>query len=165
MKTLAIVGKGPGWERAYRDHKNNREIWCVSTIFNELQTIDVQPSRIFQLHDRSVFEPWIEQEQKRVVLIKDDTNFPHAGILPIEKLLSIFGGRFGSTMAWMFGLALIEGYEEITFRGIHVSHMSEYGGQRDSLMWFIGLAQGKGIKVNIDEDCGLFIANQAYGVL
>ena len=76
--------------------------------------------------------------------------------------MSLFGARFGASMVWMLRLALVEGYEDIRFRGVHNNHMTEYGGQRDTLNWFIGLAQGKGVKIHIDEDCGMFIANQAY---
>jgi hypothetical protein len=164
MKKLTLVGKGEGWERAFIDSKHDREVWCVSTIFQALQTIEVQPTRVFQLHERRVFESWIEQEQNRVVLMRDDPAFPNVKILPAAELVRIFGARFSSTFAWMIGWALLEGFEDITIRGIHLAHETEYFAQRDAFFWFIGLAQGKGIKINIDEDSGVFIANQAYGV-
>lgn len=161
---LSLVGKGSGWERAYKDARDGREIWCVSTIFAELQTVDLQPSRIFQLHEKELFEPWICDEQHRVVLVKDDPDFPRAMVLPHEKLIGIFGARFSSTLAWMLGWALFDGFTDISIRGIHLGTNSEYFDQRDAFFWFIGLAQGKGIKINIDEDSGVFMADRAYGV-
>ena len=165
MKKLSLVGKGTGWERAYIDQKDCREIWCVSTIFAELQTIEVQQSRIFQLHERELFEPWIKKEQSRVVIMKSDPDFPQSLILPASQLMGIFGARFASSFAWMMGLAMVEGYSDINIRGIHLAAETEYFNQRDTFFWFIGLAQGKGIKINIDEDSGVFIANRAYGVI
>jgi len=94
--------------------------------------------------------------------MKADPEFDCAKVLPAEKLLSIFGGHFGSSFAWMFALALIEGFTDISIHGIHLAQQSEYGSQRDTFHWFVGVAQSKGIKVNIDEDSGVFIANQAY---
>lgn len=163
-KKLTLTGKGSGWERCYQDAKAGREIWCVSTIFLELQTVEVQPSRIFQLHGRQLFEPWIEQEQLRVVLMKDDPEFPGAKVLPVKELMGVFGPRFSSTFAWMLGWALLEGYDDIQVRGVHLGTQSEYFDQRDAFFWFVGLAQGRGVKIHIDEDSGVFIANRAYGV-
>lgn len=164
MKKLSLVGKGPGWERAYIDQKDDREIWCVSTIFAELQTIEVQPARVFQIHERKIFESWIAKEQSRVVLMEADPDFPDAMILPVKELMGIFGARFSSTFAWMLGQAMLEGYSDINIRGIHLAQQTEYYDQRDGFFWFVGLAQGRGIKINIDEDSGVFIANRAYGV-
>jgi len=161
---LSLVGKGPGWERAFKDQRDGREIWCVSTIFAELQTVDVQPARVFQLHERKLFEPWIGAEGSRVVLMEAHEEFPSAQVLPFQELLKIFGARFSSTFAWMLGLALVEGYRDITVRGVHLGTETEYFDQRDAFFWFCGLAQGKGVKINIDEDSGVFIQNRAYGV-
>ena len=160
---LSLVGRGPGWERTVADEAEGRTVWCVSTVFKELQSVGVQPSRVFQLHGRDVFEPWIHDEQNRVVLMKGDPDFDCAKVLPAQFLMSIFGARFGSSFAWMFAQALVEGFTDISIHGIHLAHESEYGAQRDTFFWFQGLAQGKGIKVNIDQDSGVFIANQAYG--
>ena len=164
MKKLSLVGKGTGWERSFKDQKDDREIWCVSTIFAELQTIEVEPFRIFQLHERKIFEPWISTEQTRVVLIRENPEFPDAMVLPVQPLMNVFGARFSSTFAWMLGLAMYEGYTDINIRGVHLGSQSEYFDQRDAFFWFVGLAQGRGIKINIDEDSGVFIANRAYGV-
>lgn len=161
---LSLVGKGSGWERAFKDQKDGREIWCVSTIFEELQTIEVEPSKIFQLHDKNIFESWIAKEQKRVVLMEQDSDFPLASTLDIKELVKVFGYRFGSSFTWMLGLALLQGYDDIQIRGVHLGSQTEYYDQRDTFFWLTGLAQGKGVKIHIDEDSGVFIANRAYGV-
>jgi hypothetical protein len=161
---LSLVGKGPGWERAFRDRDEGRKIWCVSTIFAELKTVEVQPDRVFQLHERKLFEPWIAEEGNRVVLIQADPDFPEAQTLPVKELLGTFGPRFSSTFAWMLGWALVEGFTDITIHGIHLGTESEYFDQRDAFFWFCGFAQGHGVRINIDQDSGVFILNRAYGV-
>jgi hypothetical protein len=164
MKTLSLVGKGDGWERTQKDFEEGRDVWCTSTIFEGLTGVGVQPTRIFQIHEREVFESWIGMEQHRVVLMTADPDFDQALVLPWQKLASIFGWHFGSSFTWMLGMALLEGYTDISIHGVHLAHESEYGSQRDTFFWFLGMAEGRGIKFNIDEDSGIFVANHAYGV-
>lgn len=163
-KSVSLVGKGDGWERAYKDAEQGREIWCVSTVFERLQAVDVQPSRIFQLHKRELFEPWLHSHGSRVILMKPDDTIPEASILPVNRLMKHFGPIFSSTFAWMFALAISEGYKEIGCVGIHLSHHTEYQGQRDSFFYFVGVAEALGIKVNIPPDSDVFIRNHAYGL-
>ena len=159
---LSVVGKGPGWEGVIRDA--DRQIWCVSTVFEKLRLVDVQPDRIFQLHGKDLFEPWIEEEQFRVVLAKYDPEFPLAKVLPSQELIKIHGPKFASTFVWMIALAIGQGFTDINIHGVHLAHYTEYGSQRDSFFYFYGYAESLGVKINVPENSGLHI-NQAYGVL
>lgn len=162
---LTLVGKGEGWERAYRDSKEaGRVIWCVSTVFEKLAAVDVQPDLIFQLHGRELFEPWLKEVQDRVVLARPEPGYSQARLLPVGELLGAFGPRFSSSFAWMLALAIFEGAQEIRFHGVHLSHDSEYKTQRDAFFYFCGFAESRGIRVETASDSGIFILGSAYGV-
>jgi hypothetical protein len=162
---LSIIGKGHGWELAQADYAEGYEVWCVSTIFTKLQSTGVEPTKIFQLHRKELFESWIGQEQARVKLIRYDADFPQARRLPTEALVSMFGERFSSTVAWMLGLAIMNEYRDIRIHGVHMSHNSDYAKQRDNFFYLCGFAKGWGAKVSIDPDASIFSAPQTYGLI
>jgi hypothetical protein len=174
MKKVSIIGRGPGFERAILDQENGYDIWAPSTacgsttsaegIFPGLFAIGVEPNKIFQLHQRKVFEPWLKEKSASVVLIQSDVFYPACQVLPAQELVDKHGFRFGSSLAWMIAYAVELGYEEINIHGAHMAHETEYGIQRDTLFYFVGYAEGRGVKVNIDRDSGIFIGNQIYGV-
>ena len=63
---------------------------------------------------------------------------------------------FKSTLSYMLGLALLEGdFKEIHMYGVDMIIDSEWGFQRSNLYWFLGIAEGMGIKVVIPEECAL----------
>jgi hypothetical protein len=163
MKKLSIVGKGYSWENAAQDVEEGFEVWCASTIFTKLRTLNIEPTKIFQLHAASIFEPWIEQEQSRVVLMKYDARYLWAARLPSEDLVGMLGPVFSSSVAWMLGLAILRKYTEIRIHGVHM--VNAYAAQRDCFFYLCGRAEEKGIKINTDPDAGVFSAPQTYGLV
>lgn len=164
MNKLAIIGKGPGYERSISDQENGFDVWCPSTVFEQLKIVGVEPEKVFQLHERRLYEPWLKTLGNRAVIIKPDALFPECEILPAQSLVDIHGFRFGSTLAWMIAYAVELGHKEINIHGVHLAHESEYGIQRDTFFYFVGYASAKGVKVNISTDSGIFIGDQKYGI-
>jgi len=164
VNKLSIIGKGPGYERSISDQENGFDVWCPSTVYKQLESISVEPNLIFQLHERKLFETWIKEKQNKVVIIKPDFFYPDCIVFPAQVLVDLHGFRFGSSLAWMLAYSVELGYKEINVHGVHMSHETEYGIQRDTLFYFVGYAQGKGVKVEIDVDSGIFIGNQKYGI-
>lgn len=163
MKPLTIVGKGTGFEQALLDDKTGCFIWATSTAFRQLEKVGCRVDRIFQLHSVDNFEDWIRQEQDRVVLMDDVDGYEGATILPSDELVSKFGNHFGGSISWMLGLAILEGFREIRFHGIHLSHFTEYGPQRDSFFFLAGWAESLGVKIVTDSTSGIAFAKQTYG--
>ncbi len=162
MKAVTIVGKGSGYEECCLDSSTG-DIWATSTAFKPLSDVGILADKVFQLHGPELFEPWLKDIQDRLVLMSPVIGFEKATVLPAEKLIKCFGERFGGSVSWMIAYAIVEGYEEIRFRGIHLSHFSEYGNQRDSFFYCIGRAEALGIKIVTDPFSGISFPNQTYG--
>lgn len=105
-----------------------------------------------------------------------------AGVrLPLEALSERFWVRFGerpyftSSIGYMLALAIAEGRDEhfapidhqavgwIGLYGIDLASNVEYGEQRPNAEYFIGLARGLGIQVEIASGSALLKADHLYG--
>jgi len=82
---------------------------------------------------------------------------------PKHELLEEFGSYWGSQVAWMLGMAIYEGFEEIHLYGIHMACDDEWVMQKDGCEYYIGLARGRGIKVFIPPVCELLKTPFLYG--
>lgn len=154
---LAIIATGRNWERAQKDARDGYRLWCVSSVFERLQGVKVQPHLIWQLHHHSLFEHWIPKERERVLTMHGQAG---TRALPHQRLIKKFGRRFGSTLAWMLALAIDQGYKDIRIHGVHLS-IPAYIDQRDTFFWFLGYCEARGISVTVDKDSSVWL-DQAY---
>jgi len=75
---------------------------------------------------------------------------PTSRLYPIKKVSEHFQSRFfTSTVDYVFVLALFEEFEHIDFYGVKMTFGSEYAHQLRSFHYWIGLARGMGVTVNI----------------
>lgn len=71
---------------------------------------------------------------------------------PLKEVIASIGvDWFSSTIAYMIALAISKKPEEIHIYGVHMAAEDEYVYQRANLCWLIGLAEGRGIKVIVQE--------------
>jgi hypothetical protein len=71
-------------------------------------------------------------------------------IYPLQKVSKHFQTRcFASTVDYAFVLALFEGFNKIDVYGVKMSFGEEYDHQLKSFHYWIGLAHGMGITVNV----------------
>ena len=99
--------------------------------------------------------------QKPWKIIKKSLKFP------FEEIMQTFHTEyFGCSFAWMLGLALLEHLKgdkisEILMLGIELS-AHEYYFQRPTTEYFLGIAQGMGIKTTIHDTSQLLKAPYIY---
>lgn len=109
-----------------------------------------------------------------VYLLKARPELPAAQVFPFEAACQYFSldGKtalryFTNTISYMIALAIMEDAEEIGLYGIDMmmggGDGSEYGWQRPSCEFFIGVAQGRGIKVHIPAESDLLKSAFQYG--
>lgn len=96
---------------------------------------------------------------------------PHAVPFPLEAILKEFPRKyFTNTISWMIALAIMEGFKEIGIWGVDMAvssplrQQNEYSHQRPSCEYFIGLAEGKGIKVHLPDECDLLKSRFLYAI-
>lgn len=155
MRIVNLVGKAPGYEKSFNAEGDT---WCVSSVFECLNPEKV--SLIFQIHEPETFEDWLPEFHSKVI-----TAFGPYQRYPVDDMLEKYGDVFGSSGAWMIALAMERGYERINFFGFGMASKQEYIDQRDTLFYWIGRAEERGIDVVIPEDSRIFFKDRIYGVL
>lgn len=92
-----------------------------------------------------------------------DTAVPY----PREMAASMFEPYFTNTISYLIALAIMMGFEEIHMYGVDMAQDSilhqEYSHQRPSCEYFLGIAQGAGIKVVLPPGTDLLQASHWYG--
>lgn len=168
MRQVAIVGKaGTSALAPFKDE--GWEIWGMAWI------VMPRASRLFDLHsethleenkDRSTVEDWIAKaverspdapvycEPSRMSAYKTAVEYPLqevAAFLPIAFL--------ENSVAYMLALAIYERVDRIGLYGVHMMASGEYAFERPSITYLVGLAQGRGITVDIPPGSPLFISD------
>jgi len=82
---------------------------------------------------------------------------------PLEEIKKLSGGqkKLTSSIAYAIALAVYQGYEKIEIFGVEMESNTEYQYQRDGVIFWIGLALGKGIIV--EAHTKLFDDDPLYG--
>lgn len=146
MVGVSIVGGGRG-------HKNSIisdfPIWTVQGVYPSLGRAE----RVFRLHEH-------EKEFADI----PDTEIIYFDSVPVKELRKTFGDYFHSSIAWMYAMAVYEGYKDIVFYGIDMLQESEYGYQRGGLYRMIGIADTMGIRTHIPPWSGMFLKTALYGI-
>jgi len=102
---------------------------------------------------------WMRAQEKPIVLKHLRGECPNEVRLPVDQLLESFGRRnFPSTISYMLGMAILMAPEEIGAWGVEMAAETEYVHQRASCCWLLGIAEGRGIRVTLPEQCGLLTA-------
>jgi hypothetical protein len=167
---VAIVGFSPHRVLAPYDD-DSFEIWGINDLY--IQEDVKRWDRWFNIHnagynsartsaDRS------KEEYKKwdcpVYLWKQDKDIPNSLQFPFNEMVEKYGNYFNNTISWLIAFAMHEGFKEIHLYGVDMATHTEYGHQRPSCEYFIGLARGQGITVVMPKESGLLKAKYLYGL-
>jgi len=173
-KKVALLGTVPHKMLAPFNDKEF-EIWAIAhaCLGEPLPKVD----RIFEIHKWDEVVKWgslnafamFPNAPKYLIEKRDDVlnslAFPFA---EMDKKFQIFEDRKESHMtnsiSWMIALAIHEGFEEIHIYGVNMSHHTEYGTQKPSCEYYLGLANGMGIKIYVPPVSDLLKSNFLYGL-
>jgi hypothetical protein len=90
---------------------------------------------------------------------------PTSRLYPIKKVGEHFQMRFlASTVDYAFVLALFEGFKSIDLYGVKMSFGEEYEHQLKSFHYWIGLAHGMGVTVNVHGE-GVAVLKTKNGLM
>ena len=174
MRTIAICGFDPASRDLANEQPPEVELWAIN---NHQAYLTAEPSRVYQIHPRDWksnqgapagtygrgvgYVETLTAETCPVYMQAPDERVPDAKIFPAQELIDYFGRRyFTSTPAWMVAHALYEHDKAkskkgkiaaIKMFGITLSTTHEYFGQRPCLEYWIGQAEGRGIKFEIPD--------------
>ena len=168
-RKIAILGKSPSsiMQAPFGD-----ESWEIWTLFDMNVRQDVPRfTRHFEIHpldwfrekEKDYYEWLCNVRGKPVYLQRLDEKIPAGVLYPKDEIVERFGRYFTNTVAWMIALAIHEAPAEIGLWGVDMAADTEYGKQKPSCEYFIGLAVGAGITMQIPDTSDLLKSRVLYG--
>jgi hypothetical protein len=173
-KKVAICGTAPTLKNAPFDNPDF-DIWGVAhcCFLEDAKRLDV----IFEIHDKKVWikdnAPFQRFPNALIYFQEKDKDFPNSQTFPVSEILKKYSVNKGfkneqpymsSSLPFMVALAIEQGYEEIHTYGIHLLMEEEYFYQRPCLERYLGIAEGKGIKVYSDPGEDIMNFGYVYGL-
>jgi len=139
---IAIVGMADDDREIPDDH----EIWIIAQYIGHFDKYH----RAFECHDYEphgvwkmfVDDPWLPFFVPEHLAYM----YPEANHIPIEELSNKYYRSFGSTISYMLAQAIHDKVDEIALYG--AAMCDEYEGQRPSAFYWLGVANGLGIKTS-----------------
>ena len=179
-RKVAIIGTAPNWQEApFGDP--SWEIWGLSRLYKQLPRWNVW----FELHPipemartweagneeleakaRQEYVEWLGAQDKPVLVHPEVAQvIPNTTPYPTDAIERTFNrGYFTNTVSWMIALAIAEGVTEIGLWGVDMALSDEYEAQRPSVEYFIGIAEGAGIRVWIPDTSDLCKTRSPYAL-
>lgn len=181
---VALVG-GASETRWLLDQSDADERWTVNWSYNYDwvgkidRLFEVHPVWLYKNIDKPEWRKprehweWLTRHIGYPVYMQHElAEVPSSVRYPLEEIIEeFFGNRFlvqmkdgtkhpsdifGSSMDYMMGLALYEGFDEIELIGIEMGTATEYRYQRESFAVWTGIALGRRVSVIRPENTSLF---------
>lgn len=157
------------------------EIWGVNQVYRFIPRID----RNFQIHrdwsDSTKWAPntdqrqWIADAPIPTYMIDHIPSLPNSVAYPLARVREELGlagtpgdpgsglDYFTSSIAYMYALAIAEGFEEIGIYGIDLIIGREYFFEKACVEFYMGLAHGRGVSIHRPENSALLWQSHRYG--
>jgi len=193
-RKIAIVGMAPASrDVALQMPRPEFEIWSLNTAYlfledhwdrwyevHDLDWLQRRPGIVKQ-----GYPDWLQKDHGRPIYVPQvDQRIVNGHRYPLEKVVERFGRRlpdgkpvvyFQSTIDWMLAHVLHEYVEEaertgkkpdweLHVLGVDMALGTEYAYQRPSAEYWIGIALGMGIGVNVPDRADLLKIRYVYGL-
>lgn len=166
-KKVAILGTSRSYAEAPFDDPDY-EIWTLNE-FDDVPRYD----RMFELHPMEVQSAkelaWLFKDKDKPIYVLEETPLVSAGVVyPKDEILKQPWAIefFSCTFAYEIALAIYEGFTTIGLWGMNI----ESGSPRErtiesmNILWWLGVAKGRGIEVIWDEHpmCNRYLYGYEY---
>lgn len=107
---------------------------------------------------------WLKACPVPIYMIEPRPEITNSVRFPIEAAIQL-GGRdyFTSSISYMIAAAIMDGFEEIGIYGINLAIGGEYFHQKANAEWWIGQAEGRGLRVYVPAASSLLKQHARYG--
>lgn len=176
-KKVAIVGFAPSWNKVPWDDED-MEVWGLNELYNFFRQVpNSHAERWFEIHSPNSpskntpqHRAWLKKATIPIYMQRHYDEIPSSVSYPKDEVIKFFEAKghmgkqyFTNSISWMIALAIYEGFEEIQIFGVDMATDSEYGSQKPSCEYFIGIAEGMGIKTYLPCESDLLKAGVLYG--
>src|SRR3990167_3806416 len=167
---VIFVGKGYEWTKA-PEMAENCEIWGINDVIMKRVNFDL----LFNIH---IPDDYCEMDMActnlasslgiQIIMPDEYAKLPTSIRFPLKEVIKEFDTDYLMTgIAFMFAYAIYKGYKEIDCYGINMRGADEkYKNARACVEYWIGMAKGRGIKVNMFGrycDCLKTFDRRIYG--
>lgn len=169
-KKLVICGLAATTRDAAPFDDPSFDVWSMHMGPFILRRVDVS----FEFHDPMVFKKpeYIDKDyydkitkmQIPIFMRKHYDDIPTSIPYPVDEIVQEFGRYFTNSVSYMLALAFRNQYEEVHLYGVEMEHNTEYVDQARSVIFFIGMLMGRGVKIFIPPVCQLFKNKYLYGI-
>jgi hypothetical protein len=140
---VSIIGKG----RYEGPYPLEGDIWGITqTIINH------QVTKVIDMNDYTLWGEREAEDAGMARLMAYHNNIPYIdrNNYPLKDVIEHFGtDYFSNTVDYALALAIWEGYQEIDIYGVNMETDTEYAYQKPGVEFWVGVALGRGIKVNV----------------
>lgn len=167
---VVILGYAPSSRDLAPVRDESLEVWGLNNLYTSQLP---RWTRWFDIHSReSLFQKnrdeahfnWLKQAHGKPIYMQDQyPEFPCSVPYPIEQMVAMFGDYFTNSISYMLALAIAEDFKTIYLYGVDMALDSEYGEQKPSCEYFVGIARGRGINVIIPDESDLLKSAFRYG--
>ena len=164
VKKVALLG-GAKSLRYAPWHDLTWELWAHMSCRRECER---EPDAYFDLHPPDLWRnpekkfwdkkylTWLAANRVPIYMQEQYPEAPASLRYPFETMITEFPrGYMTNTLAYMVALALMQGATHIGVFGCHYDAWSEYGPQRGSAEYWLGVAEGRGVHILIPPTCDL----------
>lgn len=174
---VCLAGFAPSYQEAPWGNPEY-EFWCLNEFYKLAKGIpNFSVDRWFEIHDRNSpskatpeHAAFLKQCPVPVYMWTHYDDIPNSVRFPKDEVLAWFEERgfngsayFNNSISWMIALAMMEGHKHIAVYGVDMSTQSEWGHQKPSCEYILGLAEGMGIKIELPQSSELLKCAQLYG--
>ena len=159
-RRVVITGAGKSL-RTIPWHDESWEVWGINNFWNAMRDPEgrLRADRWFELHPPTpgIQDPydmqWLRDCPVPIYTTESFPENPRAVVFPVDALAQQFRDYFACTFAYQIAFAMAEGFEEIAVHGLELV----YGTQREATVerscvdWWLGFAEGRGLRVTIPE--------------
>jgi hypothetical protein len=165
---LAIVGTEEQTRHLAPFGNLDYDIW----VFNEAANTEwcKRWTACLQLHKPNVYRnvnkkdpqhwEWLQQDHKyKPIYMQDfDPLVPNCVKYPFDEVAKVtqYKRNFRATLTYAIALAIYQGYESIDIYGVELANSAEYRSQQNNFAFWVGLAEGHGIPINLHCCAGMF---------
>lgn len=166
---VAVIGSSPSSQMLAPFDNPEWDIWVLGNQINDYNGKRI--TRVFEIHENlsdkdANYPKWlVDQGHPLVVSDVFPVDAENVSRYPINDVNSLLEGEYlSSSPAYMMGLAILQGYEEIGIYGVDMAvDNHEYFKQRPEMYAWIAYAKAKGIKVTIPDESSLFKGTYVEG--
>ena len=176
---IAIIGTAPSSRMQAPFDKKDWQIWACSpgiapdfSTFCDLPRLDAwfelhrfdEPALAEKLNADGLeaYRVWMERIATAGVKVVTQEQISGGELYPLDAITSEFGEYFTNTISFMVAYAIQAGATDIMLAGVDMAAVDEYQHQRKNCEFFLGIAKGRGINVEIPLVSDLLKCRRMY---